>query len=159
MVDPNARPLVIQDRPAWLARLRRVIRRADVVKLSTDDAAYIATGLTLAIVARDILAAGPSVVLVTDGARPVAVHARGITFEIPVPEVDVVDSVGAGDAFGGAFLARWIELGLGREALATDQAALRDAVEKAVQVATLTCTRPGADPPRRADLGWATLGR
>ena len=38
--------------------------------------------------------------------------------ELPVPRVAVVDTVGSGDAFGGAFLAWWMERGLGRDALA-----------------------------------------
>jgi fructokinase len=63
----------------------------------------------------------------------------------------VVDTVGAGDAFGGAFLARWIERGFGRAALA-DEAALRDAVAWANRVAARTCGRAGADPPRRDEL-------
>jgi fructokinase len=62
-----------------------------------------------------------------------------------------VDTVGAGDAFGGAFLAYWIERGFGRDELG-DEAALREALALAIQVATLTCARSGADPPRRDEL-------
>jgi fructokinase len=73
---------------------------------------------------------------------------------VEVPATEIVDTVGAGDAFGGAFLARWIGRGFGRDEL-TDAAALRDAVVHAVEVARLTCGRPGADPPRRGELAWA----
>ena len=65
--------------------------------------------------------------------------------------VSIVDTVGAGDAFGGGFLARWIERGSGREDLA-DSAGVRDAVAFGIAVAVRTCQRAGADPPRRADL-------
>ena len=62
---------------------------------------------------------GPALVLVTDGRRPViAVMPDRHRSRSPSPAVAVVDTVGAGDAFGGAFLARWVELGLGRAALA-----------------------------------------
>ena len=74
-----------------------------------------------------------------------------VAFEMPVPEVAVVDTVGAGDAFGGGFLARWMELGLGREGL-DDEVALRDALRMAIAVAGRTCTRQGADPPWRSEL-------
>ncbi|MFL5643788.1 MAG: PfkB family carbohydrate kinase, partial [Chloroflexota bacterium] len=76
--------------------------------------------------------------------------------EMAVPHVEVVDTVGAGDAFGGGFLARWIELGLGRPDLG-DLAAVRDATAVAIEVAALTCERHGADPPRRADLRRSPL--
>ena len=70
-----------------------------------------------------------------------------------VPETAVVDTVGAGDALGGAFLARWIERGLGRVELA-DRARMRDAIELAIEVASITCRRVGAHPPRRHELAW-----
>ncbi len=153
MIDPNCRPLVIADRDAYLDRLGRVLRRADVVKVSAEDAAYISPGAPLEEAARDLLEAGPSVVLATDGGRAVLVVGRGFTFEVAVPAVPIVDTVGAGDAFGGAFLARWMDRGLGRADLA-DPAAVRAAVSLAVDVATLTCQRAGADPPHRAEVGW-----
>ncbi len=136
----------------YLARLEAVLARADVVKVSGDDLAYLASGVGWRVAARSLLEPGPSVVLVTDGGRAVGVVGRAMTFEVPVPAVPVVDTVGAGDAFGGGFLARWIERGLGRAELA-DPAALRDAVVLAIEVAGLTCQRPGADPPHRSELG------
>lgn len=153
MVDPNCRPLVIADREAYLDRLGRVLRRADVVKVSAEDAAFISPGVSLEEAARHLLAAGPSVVLATGGARAVLVVGRGFTFEVAVPAVATVDTVGAGDAFGGAFLARWMERGLGRTDLA-NAAAVREAVNLAIEVASLTCQRAGADPPRRHEVGW-----
>ena len=87
----------------------------------------------------------------TDGPRPVLIVTRAGVVEVAIPAVSIVDTVGAGDAFGGGFLARWIERGSGRGDLA-DAEALRDAVAFGVAVAVRTCQRPGADPPRRADL-------
>ena len=89
----------------------------------------------------------------TDGGVRSSSSCPDRTLEIPVPAVAVVDTVGAGDAFGGAFLARWVERGLGRADLA-DPAVVDDAVRLAVEVAAVTCSRAGADPPRRAELGW-----
>jgi fructokinase len=151
MVDPNCRPRVIADRDAYLARLRGVIARADVVKVSADDLSYLAPDATPREAARSLLADGAGVILVTDGARAVTVLSKGFAFDLPVPAVEVVDTVGSGDAFGGGFLARWTERGLGRGDLA-DPAALEDAVGLGIEVASLTAQRPGADPPRRADL-------
>lgn len=151
MLDPNCRARAIRDRAAYLDRLERVEARADVVKVSVDDLAYLAPDRLPVAAAGAILDRGPTVVLVTDGPRPVfAVTAAG-TFEVATPAVTVADTVGAGDAFGGGFLARWIERGAGRTDLA-DTATLRDAIAFAVAVAVRTCQRPGADPPLRADL-------
>jgi fructokinase len=153
MLDPNCRPAVIPDGAAYLARLRGVVARADIVKESVDDLAYLGPGGAAGEAARALLERGPALVLVTDGGHPVLAVTADWTVEIPVPAVAVVDSVGAGDAFGGAFLARWVELGLGRRELA-DPDAVSDAVRLAVEVAAITCSRAGADPPRRAEAGW-----
>ena len=42
MIDPNCRPEAIADRPAYLARLARMLRRADAVKVSVEDLDYLA---------------------------------------------------------------------------------------------------------------------
>jgi fructokinase len=151
MVDPNCRPAVIRDRADYLGRLDRVLRRTDVVKVSVDDLAYLEPATPSLDAARAVAARGPALVLLTDGGNPVIVMTRDATFEIPVPPISIVDTVGAGDAFGGAFLARWIERGLGRDDL-LDPTAVRDAASMAIEVANLTCQRAGADPPWRTEL-------
>ncbi len=153
MVDLNCRAAIIRDRGAYLDRLHAIMACADVVKVSADDLEYLAPGVATADAARALVDQGPSVVLLTDGARGATVVTGDGAIEIPAPAVRVVDTVGAGDAFGGAFLARWIERGLGRADLA-DGAALREAVTRAIEVASVTCQRPGADPPRRAEVDW-----
>ncbi|MEP6639601.1 MAG: PfkB family carbohydrate kinase [Chloroflexota bacterium] len=152
MVDPNCRPRVIVDREAYLARLRGIMGRADVVKVSADDLSYLVPDATPLDAARTLVADGARTILLTDGGCPVTVLSEAFAFELPVPAVRIVDTVGSGDAFGGAFLARWTEQGWGRQELA-DADALRDAVTLAIDVASLTCQRAGADPPRRAELG------
>jgi len=158
MVDPNCRPAVIADPVAYVGRMRRLLTRAAIVKASVEDLAYLSPGATPVDAARLLVASGAGVVLVTDGPRPVRVVAPGLVFEVAVPPVKVVDTIGSGDAFGGAFLARWVERGLGR-AGTQDEAALREAVTLAIAVAGVTGSRPGADPPRRAEVpGWPPTG-
>lgn len=155
MIDPNCRPSVITDPGAYRARIARVLRRADVVKVSGEDLAFLDPGRPTDHAARAMLgsgATGPSVVLVTNGADPVAIHTEEGETRIDVPRVDLVDSVGAGDAFGGAFLAWWVASGLGRGDL-RDSVALCAAAEFAVGVAAITCERAGANPPRLEELG------
>ena len=155
MLDPNCRPSAIADPAANRARLERILRRVDVVKLSREDLAFLRPGEAAEEAARALLGRagepGPAAVLVTAGSDPVVALTPHEAVRVVVPPVRVVDTVGAGDAFGGAFLAWWVRAGASRAGLA-DPAALRDAVAAAVQVAAITCERAGADPPHAAEL-------
>jgi fructokinase len=151
LLDPNCRPRVTSDRVGYMARLARMLRRADVVKVSTDDLHFIAPDDHRGGV-RMLLEDGASVVLHTDGGRSVHIHWSAGEIEVPVRAVEVADTIGAGDAFGGAFAAWWEQAGLGRRDL-DDRDAVRAAVAASVEVAAVSCTRVGAQPPRRAELG------
>lgn len=150
-VDPNCRPGVVRDAPAYLARVERVLRRADLVKVSTEDLAYLAPGVDAPTGARRLLSWGPAVVLVTDGGQDVQVLAGGRAVDVAVPPVAVVDTVGAGDSFLGAVLAHWSARGHGRTELADCDEVLA-AVQFGIGVSAITCGRVGADPPRAGEL-------
>ena len=150
-LDPNCRPSTITDEVAFRALLDRLVARADVVKVSGDDLAYLDPSSAPLDAAHHVAARGPRIVLFTDGGDVVRiVHADG-EITVQVPAVDVVDTVGAGDAFGGAFLAFWEAAGHGRHELA-DLELVRATVERAIVVAGITCTRAGADPPHLDEL-------
>jgi fructokinase len=155
LVDPNCRPAVTTDPSAYRTRIAQVLKRADVVKVSGDDLEFLSPGTHALSSARDLVAGGVPVVLFTDGSRAVHVLTDSAEFEVPVPQIEVVDTVGAGDAFGGAFLTAWLSLGLGRDDLG-DGPRVHLAATAAVVIASITCGRQGADPPYRADLDPAT---
>lgn len=150
-IDPNCRPTVIDDPPAYRSRLRRLLGRADVVKVSEDDLAWLQPGVAPEEAAGDLLAGGASVALVTLGGDGALVVTEEETVAVEAPSTDVVDTIGAGDAFMGAFLARWRVDECGRDDLG-DVEALVDATRFACRVAAVTCSRAGADPPRLAEL-------
>src|SRR6478736_2678346 len=160
MLDPNCRPTAITSRQDYLDRLMRIARRADLVKVSTEDLAYMFPGQDAGDATAELVAQGPACVLVTDGAAPVRAFAGGRQIRVDVPAAPVVDAVGAGDAFGGAFLTWWLGNGLGRSDLG-DPEPVRQATQAAIHAAVVTTTRRGAEPPWAYELaghdGWRWL--
>ena len=154
MVDPNCRPSATPDVDVYRARMARILARADLVKGSDEDFAFLGLAPSTEAAAGQLLEGGAAAVIVTRGGQPARAWSAGGAVEVPVPVVEVVDTVGAGDAFGGAFLARYLELGLGREGLAEPDR-LADLVAFAVRAAAINCTRAGAEPPTRAEMGLA----
>jgi fructokinase len=147
-VDPNCRPDLVADRRAYRERLDRVLARADLVKASVEDLAWLEPDARPAEAARRI---GVPVV-VTAGGEGALVVTREDAVKVPARPVRVVDTIGAGDAFGGGLLAWWMERGLGKVALA-DTAALVEAAVFATRVASVVVSRAGAVPPWRSEVG------
>jgi fructokinase len=151
-LDPNCRPTMIEDPAAFRGRLSRLLARTDVLKASEEDLEWLDPGADPVIAARALLASDHAVALVTLGGDGALVVTRNHVREIASPLVEVVDTIGAGDSFIGAFLAHWHGRGLGRAGLLR----LDDVAEAAVfacHVAAVTCSRAGADPPRLGELG------
>jgi fructokinase len=152
VVDVNCRPQVITDRPAWAARLDRILARADLVKASDEDLRYLDPGRDARFVAEELLDRGArSVVVTAGGGRVTIVSADGAsTIELPPAAAPVVDTIGAGDTFVGGLLA-WLDgHRLGGSDLTTE--ILADAVRAGHAAAAVVVTRRGADPPWRAEL-------
>lgn len=160
MVDPNCRAGVIANRDDYVRRVDEAYERADVVKVSNDDADYLAPGVDPLDYARSLTRRGVSLILVTWGADGTWVVTADHEELVPTQPVVVADTIGAGDSFGGGFLTWWLGAGFGRAEL-SDPALAVQAVTAAQEVAGITCQRAGADPPWRADLsaGWARAKR
>lgn len=147
-LDPNVRPALIPDRARYLARLAECVARADLVKVSAQDLAWLAPGGEAELVA-EWAGAGPSYVVVTRGPEGAEVHdTRGRIANVAAPEVDVVDTVGAGDAFSGALLASLSAI----DGFPADAGRWRGLLARAARVSALTCAREGADPPWASEL-------
>lgn len=143
--DPNVRPDMVADWPAYRAALAEAARLADLVRASEADLR--AWG------AEPELGADQALV-VTAGQAGSRLRLADLTVTCPAPPCLVVDTVGAGDAYMAGLLVALAE----RRAL--DRAALRGlgpgdwlaAMRFASVAAALTCERAGADPPRRAEV-------
>ena len=151
-VDPNVRPSAVEDEAAYRARLERILARSHVLKVSEEDLAWLNGDLPPVEGVRSLLAHGPTVGLLTRGPNGALVVTRSAEVAVPAPRAKVVDTIGAGDAFGGGFLAWWSERGLTRDDLGTIDLVV-EATTFACLVAARTCSRPGAEPPYRSELG------
>jgi fructokinase len=131
------------------------VQRSDVVKASDEDLRWIDPDRTPEQIARTWLTLGPSIVVVTTGANGAfAVCAAGRA-EVAARPVQVVDTVGAGDAFMVGlidWLWRWDLFGADRREnlrrIGLD--ALTAALDAATLLSALTVSRAGADLPDRA---------
>jgi fructokinase len=150
-VDPNCRPWVVADPEEYRERIRRVLGRAHVLKVSEEDLEFLEPDRSGVEGVRALLEHGPAVGLLTRGPNGALVITRTAEVAVPAPRAKVVDTIGAGDAFGGGFLAWWSERGLGREELGQIDLVV-EATEFACLVAARTCSRPGASPPWRHEL-------
>lgn len=155
-LDPNVRPALFPDRTAYRRRIEGLLPFATLVKASEDDLAWLYPGEQVADIATRWLTAGPSLVIVTLGAEGAVGFAHGVAVDIPCLCVDVADTVGAGDAFMSALLARLEDQDLlSHEALANiSKDDLADALTYANRAAAITCTRRGADPPTKAQFQY-----
>ena len=155
MVDPNIRLPIVNGAAGYRARLDRIIAQSAIVKASDADMAWLFPELDRRTAARTVLARGPRLVVVTLGAEGAFAVSANSEVRVPAPEVQVVDTIGAGDAFGAALLAWLHDHARLRRDLNLNRDELRAALTFACLVASITCTRAGADPPRRAELGPA----
>jgi fructokinase len=149
--DPNVRPHLQQDAAAARAQVERCVTLAHLVKTSEEDLAWIHPDEPAEQVAAEWLALGPSAVIVTRGARgATAVTSAGAVTREPVP-VKVADTVGAGDAFMSGLLDALARRDLLSPA-GIAAAPYEQLLDDAALVSAITCSRPGANPPRSAEL-------
>ena len=151
MLDPNIRIGLVPD-SEYRDLLYIAISQSTIVKASEADLAWLYPGLDHEEAADRILSEGVSLVVVTLGARGAFAAHRGARLSVDAPYVEVVDTIGAGDAFGAALMAWLYDHHLLSVDLSLSPDELRAALKFACLVAALTCARAGADPPTRADL-------
>ena len=153
--DPNIRTNVEPDLDVWRDTLQWMLPRTHLFKVSDEDLGLLYPGRSVEAFAADALAAGAPLVVVTRGGEgATGFNAQGVVQAAPV-KVQVVDTVGAGDTFQAALLVWLAEQGKlspeGIRALGSD--GLAQALGFAMRAAAITCSRRGADLPRRSELG------
>jgi len=140
--DPNCRNLMGADYPPLFERMAALAR---VVKLSDEDLRHVYPSLPADQALARVRGLAPQAVLLyTRGGEGMSVHPPGgAGFEQPAFAVPVADTVGAGDACVGGFLA---------SLLARPDAGLAGHARFAAATAAVACTRAGAYAPTRAEV-------
>lgn len=158
-LDPNVRPLLVEDREEYTGRITRLLKCVHLVKLSDEDLSWLFPGLKemAAFDALLRLTNAPLVVL-TRGPEGAIGQAGTIRVKIPAPKVDpLVDTVGAGDTFHATLLATLGSMGHlhpeGPQSLTAES--LRVLLTRAATAAALNCQRSGCNPPNRSEINAA----
>ncbi|MFM2391563.1 MAG: hypothetical protein RLZZ437_3118, partial [Pseudomonadota bacterium] len=162
MIDPNIRVKYLElmesltpgTQTAYRARIGRMVAMADMVKLSDEDLHWLMGEGDLETIARQLIATGPKVVFITEGAS----GARAVTATqnrfVAATKVTVADTVGAGDTFNAGALAALHQAGALTKAgvAALTDAQLDAALTLGTRAAAVTVSRPGANPPWAHEL-------
>jgi fructokinase len=151
MVDPNIRVGLMLDGD-YRDRLHEVLPRCTIVKASEADFRWLYPDSSYQRAADRLLDEGVAVVVVTLGAQGAFAAHRNCRLHVEAVHVQVVDTIGAGDAFGAGLLAWLHDHGAIKPDLCLEESELRSAVEYACLAAALTCARAGADPPWRSEM-------
>lgn len=154
VLDPNIRAELIADPEAYRERFAGWLPYVRLLKLSVEDAAWLAdvepAGVHDAV--RAWLGAGVSAVVLTHGADGLEVFtSSGGHASAATSPGRVVDTIGAGDTVQGALLA-WAQGRGVRDPAALSAAEWREALRFASAAASITVARAGAEPPTLNEL-------
>ena len=149
--DPNYRPLLWKNKSEAVAKMHRLLKFVDIIKVSEEELEII-TGQSDPHRATDLLLyAGVKVVLVTLGENGAFFKTAKVSGWCEAIRVDVADTNGAGDTYMGAFLSKVDSI----EKFVTDaDNCLEDTNIFACIAAGLSVTKSGAIPsmPTKAEV-------
>jgi fructokinase len=153
-LDPNIRPTIEPDMNVWHRRVSALVPHVDLLKISAEDIEALYPGRSPEALAAEWIGQGVGMVVVTDGGKSATGWlASGLKATVEPPETEVIDTVGAGDTFQAALLAELALRGKPREVIdGLDQDGLTAILSLAAKAAAITCSRRGADMPRREEL-------
>ncbi|WP_341728084.1 carbohydrate kinase [Brooklawnia sp.] len=159
--DPNVRPALMESPQKVIGRVEEIVGLSDVVKASDEDLAWLyGEDTPVEEIMRKWIKLGPGLVVVTRG--PWGAYAllsgdRDMLVIDPL-NIDVADTVGAGDSFMAGLLSGLLDAGLvgspeakGRLRSA-DWTQVRTPLHRAVVTSGLTVGQSGAYAPTRAEV-------
>jgi fructokinase len=157
--DPNIRPHMIKDKSAYIAKFEKWVASSTIAKISAADFAFLYPKLDPGKALQKVLSMGPWLSICTmgnKGALALLRRSDGNVIKVFSPSVNLplVDTIGAGDTFHGAFLS-WLMIKdkMSRSAIANlSEEELFNALFFANKAAAIDCSRRGADPPSRREV-------
>jgi len=154
-LDPNIRPGFIKDKPAHMARIKRMAAKSDIVKFSDEDLEWFGLEGDHDTLAAHWLNHGAKLVVITKGAEGATGYTSERKVTVPSERVTVVDTVGAGDTFDAGVLAslKMDNLLTKAQVANLDEQALRNALALGAKAAAVTVSRAGANPPWAREIG------
>ena len=170
-IDVNMRPKLASNLSDYVDKVLQITKHANWIKASDEDlqvlnlrgtqqTGSLSSRADAASIAPHFLSQGSTRVALTFGEQGAWLQVDGQSAQADVPQVDVVDTVGAGDTFWGNCLGDWAldfaEAGTG-SSVAVNTAAQRveQTLQQAMRAAAINCTRAGCQPPGFAEvLAW-----
>ncbi len=157
--DPNVRPAVIEDEKVYKQRFERALQRASLVKLSDEDLALMYPGCDIQSKAGSLaVEQGKHCILTLGRKGSIWYTPEGKTVAMPIIDLPVVDTVGAGDTFSGALLSYlhdrncFGEDGQNPKLSDLDEHLIRNALLYATAASAINCSRRGCNPPRKQEV-------
>jgi fructokinase len=156
VLDPNIRTVLIDDPAAYRARFTSWLPDIGVLKVSEDDARWLADlpdDADVEPVLREWRSAGVTAVVLTRGGDGLTVLTED-RVDVPAAPASVVDTIGAGDTVHAALLA-WFagrDVRSAGDVAKLDRVAWGEALSFAARAAAVTVSRSGAEPPYASEL-------
>lgn len=152
--DPNIRPTIIGGRETYLPRFERLLKLSHIVKISKADLEWLYPEGDSETLCKSWLDYGVQLVVLTDGARGAQAWTAAGMVKVDAVDINVADTVGAGDSFMGGLLVALSEEGVLDQSKLSQMtmAQLQHIMSFATNVAAMTCQKAGADAPFRQEL-------
>jgi fructokinase len=165
--DPNIRAEIMGQPDATRVKVYELASSCHVVKLSDEDAQWIGAdaGLSPIEVLQKIADAGTRFAVLTTGEHGCTAIVDGRVHALPARTVDLIDTIGAGDAFMSGLIYALTHSGLVEQLLNSDSTELLpenlvvEALDTALVSSSVAVSRAGSQPPTRKELdeAWASL--
>lgn len=156
MMDPNIRENFIENEDRYRKRMNTLVPCCDVIKVSDEDLNWLKPGQeSISDKSLSLLNDGPDLVFLTRGRDGAVAYTKsGHIVSIPGKDVEVVDTVGAGDTFNAAVLKGFKSLGCLKKG--SIKSLHKNDIEKvltlAIEASANSVTKSGANPPWAREL-------
>jgi fructokinase len=146
--DPNIRPAALEDKVEYVKKVEKWLKISSLVKASSEDLIWLYPSSTIDAIASKWLERGAQLLVITRGNEGITAYRKNEIVSVEAIEVDVADTVGAGDAVGAILVEAIVKHGLNK--LTGDL--LNITLNRAAKAAAITCSRIGANPPSKQEL-------